>query len=816
MRALHCRKCNNQWKCPENFNGQPVRCPHCKDEVLGLIDFQSGQATGDTRYEANRPGDGQQDFVQSISPAVAENKYAAQTGDSNPSPGQASPGQAPSANVGSYPYPSGPQNSDAATTGVPATTGIQGQVATPGQTQAFTGQPGESYGQGGHGQQGAAHQSPYSPKPVPGNAPDLPKGFSADQGPTHLNLETPGSFSHFGVVGLVALLVVLVGALVVPWILSAVMGPNIFSVILFYLVSPVAFFGVIYLLIASVLNRRVVEVNGENIVIGVKGPVPFPGSSKVIPTQSVRQVYVVSRSYMKTVNYGTDSIHELASTALAVHDVVQNGLFYHSYHVFALLDNGWRQELIGGNIGLKGAVFLEHSVERFLQIPNQPVESTWYQSLIYRETTLDEKSGNRSGERLRAKCLIMPLSYCIVASFMALSLAFVLVMIVGLVWANNVDKNIAARRGNNGKPGVYSANEKSNQSSGKNAVGDDSKASDSNNASSTSPKVAGHPNLRNDYFVNHFVAPDPNDPQALPIWGHKDGVQIGLAPTGGPQGLIRIYAPHLGNAHPRVINFVSIEPTVRGQSGRDQSELQESRDRPGERGLSFWASETVESGPRPVKIPAGIYDAKNRVLRVFIHTETFANGAKPIVECVFDAKQSRQVHFILHSAQDSAHMQWCTLSATMGNYSLLNRIGLRAGQFKTAQELWKNTQPEANGFMPWKEWGASFLNKTPYRMYYATLTSTFDDPANAEYEADVPPEWRYHGPRSKITWIAEPSANPIVAVNGRETFYGTDTRIPGGVSFENFEMRIRFRNRLKLWLEVSKDVRHDFRRSPTN
>ncbi len=31
----------------------------------------------------------------------------------------------------------------------------------------------------------------------------------------------------------------------------------------------------------------------------------------------------------------------------------------------------------------------------------------------------------------------------------------------------------------------------------------------------------------------------------LAVWGHVDGLRIGLWPMAGPRGLLRIYEPHL-------------------------------------------------------------------------------------------------------------------------------------------------------------------------------------------------------------------------------------------------------------------------------
>src|SRR5262249_33750149 len=60
---------------------------------------------------------------------------------------------------------------------------------------------------------------------------------------------------------------------------------------------------------------------------------------------------------------------------------------------------------------------------------------------------------------------------------------------------------------------------------------------------------------------------------AEPVWGIKDGIAIGLWPTSGPRGLIRIYAPYLGQRRPRMVNYISIEPVVKGVRGQSELEV---------------------------------------------------------------------------------------------------------------------------------------------------------------------------------------------------------------------------------------------------
>src|SRR5260370_33582999 len=59
---------------------------------------------------------------------------------------------------------------------------------------------------------------------------------------------------------------------------------------------------------------------------------------------------------------------------------------------------------------------------------------------------------------------------------------------------------------------------------------------------------------------------------AEPMWGVKGGIAGGVWPNGGPRGLIRVYTPYLGQRRHPVMNFVAVEPVVRGSRGLSELE----------------------------------------------------------------------------------------------------------------------------------------------------------------------------------------------------------------------------------------------------
>ena len=59
----------------------------------------------------------------------------------------------------------------------------------------------------------------------------------------------------------------------------------------------------------------------------------------------------------------------------------------------------------------------------------------------------------------------------------------------------------------------------------------------------------------------------PTHAKSEPVWGIKNGISVGLWPTEGPRGLLRIYTPYLGQSFPQMVNYIAIEPVVGGSAG---------------------------------------------------------------------------------------------------------------------------------------------------------------------------------------------------------------------------------------------------------
>ena len=296
----------------------------------------------------------------------------------------------------------------------------------------------------------------------------------------------------------------------------------------------------------------------------------------------------------------------------------------------------------------------------------------------------------------------------------------------------------------------------------------------------------------------------PGGPDAEPVWGTKDGLAVGLWPTGGPRGLIRVYAPYLGQSFPRVVNFISIEPVVGGV--RAQSELDASP-RDGRPGLAFWTADTLaeaiaSNGPNaPV---AGRVEriGEAEALTFFLTTEPFRNGARPVIEIVLRSDRPHEVGFRIHTAA-GARMDSCVLSATMGNYGRLRRLWLR-GEVVDARKVWPTLTFDRLGFTPWRAWPAErMLLANGHRKVAATTDGA--DPAAARYDPAVRAHWRYQGRPATQYWRAADAPGLVVRVNGRATYWGNGGPIPGGLAFENFELEAPFADGQEFWFGVTPD-----------
>lgn len=282
--------------------------------------------------------------------------------------------------------------------------------------------------------------------------------------------------------------------------------------------------------------------------------------------------------------------------------------------------------------------------------------------------------------------------------------------------------------------------------------------------------------------------------KAIPIWGHADGLQVGLAPLPGPRGLLRVYAPYLDHPPQRVINFIAIEPIPKGSIHRGLSELEFSK-LDSVSGKRFWSvDDPTYSTPRESIDPTkGSVENKKgeEQLGVYILVEPFDNGAHVYLKLTFWEDRPHEVGIATFVCDDSVPLDYCIVTATMGNYARLRRLHL-AKSVASAGELW----PDYRGFdfADHAKFPLEQLARNPAGHAIATAETDEADLTAAAYTFGTREHWKYQGKQALQGWKSEhPDPKLQVWVNGRYTYWASLNPIPGGITFENFEMVSPFR-----------------------
>jgi hypothetical protein len=262
-------------------------------------------------------------------------------------------------------------------------------------------------------------------------------------------------------------------------------------------------------------------------------------------------------------------------------------------------------------------------------------------------------------------------------------------------------------------------------------------------------------------------------------WTVRNGLTIALQPDplkpdGSPRGLIRIGVPLRPEARaPDLLNYVAVEPvTMDGRRGLSELEISPSEHK---HGLRFWFDKPVET---------------TDYLRLTIRMDRFTNGAHPYVVAELDVHRPNEVRFEVYAEPDSAPMRQCILTSTMGNYERLRILRL------------KDRTVTAAGLFP-EPLGDAFSRHITFPLgdmrrdadgAIVEATGNEADPRILSKTISRVAWWAYPGIAFTQYWR---QPNPVdgdlqAAVNAREKYYGQDLPIPGGKSFENFELNAAF------------------------
>jgi hypothetical protein len=292
-----------------------------------------------------------------------------------------------------------------------------------------------------------------------------------------------------------------------------------------------------------------------------------------------------------------------------------------------------------------------------------------------------------------------------------------------------------------------------------------------------------------------WVRPDVSSTNAAPRWGLEHGLQWALHPSGftsgdgGPRGLIRLGYPVLAGGGYDLINFIAVEPVVRGRRGF--SELERSR-WDGRNGKVFW------TGPRPgtnaiagagAADPGGVRHrpgADDEELSVIVHVEPFDNGAHVRLVLTQRSGAPDELRLRAEAESDSAPIESCILTATMGNKARTRLLWLAGGTNVSSLRLFGDYA--GDGFTAHRTFPLAALARDGRGDVIVPFTNDEADPAAA---TGISPFWAYRGVKVTQYWRREqPEAHPGLraVVNARFCYWMSKNPLPGGLAFENVEL----------------------------
>jgi hypothetical protein len=282
-----------------------------------------------------------------------------------------------------------------------------------------------------------------------------------------------------------------------------------------------------------------------------------------------------------------------------------------------------------------------------------------------------------------------------------------------------------------------------------------------------------------------------------PVWGVRGGLVFGIHPDGGgkksgaPRGLIRIAYPVLDGGEYDLVNFIAIEPVARGRRGLSELELSRLDGVPGKR---IWAS--AKSGEiqsqmsvEPGKLTQPMAGVEQ--LEVVLRVERFDNGAHVHLVVTQRSDAPDEIQVTIHKEPDSTTMDYCILMATMGNKARTRLLWLKNEAIRS-QRLYPNYREF--GFAPHSVFPLERLFRTEEGDVLVAVTTDEQNPA-AVFPFPGTRLWYYGGAKVMQYWRKPKGTfgNELsAAVNARYTYWQSRKLIPGGIAFENFELREPF------------------------
>jgi len=224
------------------------------------------------------------------------------------------------------------------------------------------------------------------------------------------------------------------------------------------------------------------------------------------------------------------------------------------------------------------------------------------------------------------------------------------------------------------------------------------------------------------------------------------------------------------------------------------SELEMSELDPGQRGKRMWVHrEKSDSDSYVGGVLETLKAGKSTVERLFVRidVERFTqSGAHVYVIASIDSDHPSELKLSVFAEKDSPPLDELTLTATMGNYERLRLLWLN-GRIVDSRELFGTYT--GNAFVEDYNYPLPAMLRSGDGDAIVFCTSNEADPENTPGNSTA--HWVYTLPKLTQYWrVPGRDVQPDlrVRVNARRVYWASTVPVPGGVAFENFEVRQRY------------------------
>jgi hypothetical protein len=238
-----------------------------------------------------------------------------------------------------------------------------------------------------------------------------------------------------------------------------------------------------------------------------------------------------------------------------------------------------------------------------------------------------------------------------------------------------------------------------------------------------------------------------------------------------------------------LVNFIAIEPIIDGRRGFSELERSQLDGVPGKCIRAEGPGSVATTNLFPGQLRK-LSDGQEE-LEVALQVEKFENGAHVRLVIVQRSDRPDEIQLSVFQEPDSSPLEYCILTATMGNMARTRELWL---DHKVVSSLKLYPDYKGTGFAPHREYPLSRLHRTAAGGVLVAVTNDEQEPASV-YPFPNSRLWYYAGSKVTQYWAKEAGSfrdDLLAVVNARYTYWQSSRPIPGGIAFENFEVRERF------------------------